>query len=858
MNKRILHAAQCTPVLASALLMFTLSGCGSDGSDGAPGAQGPAGPPGPPGAGAAITALNAQIQSVSINSVPVVTLTVEDQDGNPITGLTASNLRYTFAKLLPPGARTSQWQNYILSAAIPDPGDPGAGAGGTPALPNGAVQGSRRNCATVTLINAAIGQYTCTFDAQDDVVANNGTSCPQALIDSGAGCKDADGNDLDLTYNANLTHRVSFEVRGSANGLDLPATNFSYTFIPATGQPPADPNDPNFNREIVKTELCNVCHDALALHGGGRVRTKHCVTCHNPGTTDPNSGRSVDFKKMIHKIHYGSELPSVNLGPDQMPDTGDEIPYIIWGYGSNPHDFSDIEFPADVRGANVATGSGLACSKCHDATQADLPQAINTLQRPSREACGACHDDISFLTGPDPDPNRTVKHPVEQLDDTGCTTCHKAGTFDPFPGSVEQAHNIWDREYAQECYQYEILDVTPQPAQGQTVTIKFRVNNPNPGKELGPDASAGRVDATCANTPVNGNTNMAHYDITTDPPFTTGGGVSRLSIDVGWDTTDINNDSSGNTTGPAKPIEINALDPLNITADNFAADGSFEVQAAIPGTATGTGRVAVEGHPAEIDPEDGVTRSIRAPVKAAILDFLIDPTPGAMIMARREPIDIIEKCDRCHQMLSLHGSNRSDEGGLCVLCHNPNNTDIAARALHGPPPYLDGKTEESLDFKRMIHGIHAAAASNFDGTNAHGFRENGMVIYGYGGSEHDFSHIRFPGALDKCETCHVDDSYILSGIWEAPAQNGILGSTIESMNDFDHSNDLKISPTAAVCSACHDSELAKSHMLTNGALFAATQAAISANVEACATCHGPGKIASVELVHQGEFGEDIP
>jgi OmcA/MtrC family decaheme c-type cytochrome len=848
-------------LLAAGIFFLMLSGCGSDGSDGAPGAQGPAGPPGP-GAPGSISALNAQIQSVSINSLPVVTLTMEDQDGNPITGLTASNLRYTIAKLLPPGARTSQWQNYILSAAIPDQCDPGRGPPdvancgaaneSTPALTNGAVQGSRRNCGTLTLINAAIGQYTCTFDARDDIVANNGASCPASLVD---GCKDADGNVLDLSYNANLTHRVSFEVRGSANGVDLPATNFSYDFIPATGQPPADPNDPNFNREIVKTDLCNVCHDALALHGGGRVQTKHCVTCHNPGTTDPNSGRTVDFKRMIHKIHYGSELPSVNLGPDQIPNNGDEIPYIIWGYGGNPHDFSDVEFPADVRGANVATGSGLGCSKCHDPTQADLPQASNALQRPSREACGACHDDISFVTGVDPDPNRVVKHPVPQPDDTGCTTCHALGAQDPFPGSVEQGHNLWNREYAQECYEFEILAVTPQPAQGLTVTIQFRVTNPNPGKQLGPDAPT-RVDAACANTPVQPGHAAAHYDITTDPAFTTGGGVSRLSIDVAWDTTDINNDGSGNTTGPGKPIEINplAISGGGVTANNFVADGSFEVQAAIPVTAAGTGRVAVEGHPAEIDPET-LARSVRVPVKAAFLDFLIEP--GGTITARRQPIDIIAKCDRCHQMLSLHGSNRSDEGGLCVLCHNPNNTDIAARTLNGGP-FLDGKTEESIDFKRMIHGIHAASAMNFDGTQAHGFREQGLVVYGYGGSEHDFSHIRFPGALDKCETCHVGDTWKLEGIWAAPAQNGILGSTIESFNDFDHSNDLKISPTAAVCSACHDSNVAKSHMMTNGALFDATQAVISANVEACAVCHAPGKIASVELVHQGDFGEDIP
>ncbi len=124
---------------------------------------------------------------------------------------------------------------------------------------------------------------------------------------------------------------------------------------------------------------------------------------------------------------------------------------------------------------------------------------------------------------------------------------------------------------------------------------------------------------------------------------------------------------------------------------------------------------------------------------------------------------------------------------------------------------------------------------------------------------HDFSHVRFPGALNKCDTCHVGDTWKLAGIWEAPAQHGILGSTIDSnVGDTNHANHLKISPTAAVCSACHDSELAKAHMLQNGGLFDAPQATIATNVESCALCHGPGKIASVELVHRGDFGEDIP
>jgi cytochrome c553 len=62
-----------------------------------------------------------------------------------------------------------------------------------------------------------------------------------------------------------------------------------------------------------------------------------------------------------------------------------------------------------------------------------------------------------------------------------------------------------------------------------------------------------------------------------------------------------------------------------------------------------------------------------------------------------------------------------------------------------------------------------------------------------------------------------------------------------------------ISPNAAVCSACHASDLAKQHMIQNGGDFVATKAAdstlISSGVETCALCHGPGRIGDVKEVH---------
>ena len=739
---------------AAGLLALAFGGCGGGGSGGA----GSVAVVPPADTAANARALQIKVTGVTINSVPVVNFTVTDQDGAPVSGLAATDLRFNIAKLMPgSNGEPSAWQNYINRVR------------------DGAVQGSQERStsgyAFGALSNQGKGSYSYTFAT--DITSAAANPCP-------APCTDADGKPLDVGYQPGLTHRVTIQQGNRA----YPLASGIYDFVPAGG-------DVATRRDIAATAKCNECHNELTVHGT-RVDTRLCVTCHNPGSWvagTPNT--TVDFKVMIHKIHKGASLPSVVAG----------TPYAIGGA-----DFSGAAFPQDVRN----------CTKCHDGT----PGAPNTtLQgdnwklQPSAEACGACHDDVYFGATPDAArPYQTLAHPGGALaGNSTCALCHAAGRYTD-DKDIVVAHSLPARlKAAAAKFRYNILSVAPTAA-GSAPVITFSVTDPTNGDRP--------------------------YDIKADSAFTAGG-ASTLSVKLAWNATDFGNDGSGSNFG--QPVSINVLNNTGVVAGGAA--GTYSVTSPIALPAAGTLRVIMDGHPAG-DVTAAGSFTDRLAVKSVFKDFAIAGAPAA----RRAVVDIA-KCKACHDVLSLHGSNRTDEPGVCVICHNPNATDAGRRpsadgVLSGG---VDGKLEESVDFKRMIHAIHAGESGKG------GFRTKGIVVYGFNSSVNDFSHVVFPGRLNDCTACHTDTSYQLGGVWASPVASGILGSTISTgASPSDSADNLRISPIAAVCSSCHDSTDAQTHMQDAfpGATFAATQAAINAaDSEHCAFCHGPGGAWDVKKVH---------
>ena len=233
-----------------------------------------------------------------------------------------------------------------------------------------------------------------------------------------------------------VTKTTTLAVYATRNLTDIIGKNYydnlEHDFRP-DGQAVTDTWDKTTNA------ACNRCHNTLSAHGGSRQDIKLCVTCHQPQTIDPDTGNTVDFKVMVHKIHRGESLPSVEAGTD----------YVIIGNQQSVHNFSNVVFPQDIRN----------CVRCHtpEATQSNVWYTY-----PSMAACQSCHDDVDFVTG--------ANHVAGPANDSECASCHvpkESGSMTP--GS-------WECNGAGQVDGAAGLNVSvSNAAPGQMPTVVFKI-----------------------------------------------------------------------------------------------------------------------------------------------------------------------------------------------------------------------------------------------------------------------------------------------------------------------------------------------------------------------------------------------
>lgn len=290
-----------------------------------------------------------------------------------------------------------------------------------------------------------------------------------------------------MTYLAPLNDTASFgEIDGELTGQPLLAGTYTVAIearkdYEIDGETHRDPGNGTGDfllgsattlapREVVTLANCNQCHGELKAHGENRNGITNCLVCHTAGSEDGNDptagngtpGVSVDFKSLIHKIHAGASLPSVN-GVTTNPDGSRNYdatpqPFIVQGYRSSLHDYSEVVFPvwpsmasgmprdagygaltSSQRSQEDAMLSGpVDCAKCHGDPDGAGPlpapaQGDLAYAQPTVQACISCHDDW-VLEHAYTANGQTM--PI-QRDNASCKDCHRvSGT----PLDVVDAH----------------------------------------------------------------------------------------------------------------------------------------------------------------------------------------------------------------------------------------------------------------------------------------------------------------------------------------------------------------------------------------------------------------------------------
>ena len=754
------------------------------------------------------------------------------------------NITFAIAKLVPGiNGSPSKWVSYMVSA-------PNFDASGNVTTYSPGRPGSENNG---TLEYIGNGQYKYTFKRDIKLVKDQ----VAASIDTASNLKADLG---DLAYDDKAVHRLVIQISGAVRGSTSSATSsataycntsdgvcptgFSstpyefirtpvdlvYDWIPATGRFVKPTDTDVAQREIVNVAACASCHNKFTFHGGnalkgwggGRQESRQCMVCHTDqrkfgraisspdasgnfsGTTYALKGISTDGSQslldmpvMIHKIHMGEELTRTGYNIAGVQPNHVKYPQLITNCAK-----------CHSGEANKPDGTANTVTKLDGTVvQMATPQGNNWYNKPTSQACGACHDGINFNTGLGKTlAGATTGHGAggvggPQADDSKCATCHT-------PGAIKKAHvAITPLSRTNVLF----ADCASFGACSGNNNAAWLAANPNnlPEGAIKPTYDVKSISRNSSRQPVmvfrilqNG----ARKDFNAAPAGKTNAELSDLEM---WD----------GFMGSPSAYFVFAVpqDGINAPAD-FNASVSGYLRSIWNGKASGAGAGTLTGPDAEgyytvtltgvTVPDNAVmltgglgytystpstmpltqTNLLAYPwtdatanglngsadIAAATVAFQPNKTGGLIVVApdvqvvasagattagtgpayagRREIVED-KRCNNCHQELGafnesqFHGGQRND-GSTCSWCHTPN------RASQG----------WSVDSTNFVHAIHGALK-----------REEQYTYYAPSTTD-GFWKIGYPGVLKNCEACHVPGSYDFSNAASKSAA-GLSGGT---------------------------------------------------------------------------------
>lgn len=252
--------------------------------------------------------------------------------------------------------------------------------------------------------NGLATQYT-TYTTREQTSTINGDTAVQSGTDVLGVQEELDPGVFRYTFAApvdaagkeELTHSIGIYATREFGGTRYVA-NEVFSFLPSGA-------DVHTTLDIVSDQACSSCHSKVEAHGGARQGVEMCVLCHTKeNSLDPDTGNSFDFREMVHKIHMGENLPSVQAGE----------PYQIVGFRDAVHDYSEVRYPGVIQ----------YCAGCHQGSQGDRWETNLSVA-----ACASCHDRTYYGEGAAPE--GWTAHTGGPRLESECTVCHADNSISP-------------------------------------------------------------------------------------------------------------------------------------------------------------------------------------------------------------------------------------------------------------------------------------------------------------------------------------------------------------------------------------------------------------------------------------------
>ncbi|GIU10410.1 hypothetical protein TUM4445_17890 [Shewanella sp. MBTL60-112-B2] len=820
MNRYKLTNAVKSAIGISAL-SFALIGCGSDGKDGEDGENG--------NIGVDIqqaTSLKANILHATVTEgVVAVDFELENANGVPVSGLETfdniNTLGFGIAKL-------DALQKRDMHAV------------GQPATPEQfkGVKPTQWTSYINTVKNANLEHIPEGFNhlAGDQIQANIETSCKTECIEvlehgtyrytfSKALSEYEQIEAVNTEFNAELTHRVTLELKPTSTFSAATLVNTHYDFVPALDRA-AEADE---TRNLVDLqESCIRCHSddydsaasKLMLHGSKRIEIENCVVCHTTYSGDPETGATIDFGSMLHRIHDGT--------------------YLMAGYGGSVHDYTGTTFPTDMGN----------CQTCHINEEHSPAQAEN-FQFHRQEACASCHmaefnpvDNAEWLTPPGESKDRGFVgnyfhyYATPELDgvegadvrgvfeNQSCSSCH-ADDSNPQGAAIFHMAKVNETIDVREQYAYELSNGVFDPQAG---TLEFTL-------------TWEREQAPHEDSAINGFwINIQAFDgvefVMGPRPSSGPLGRSESRISMNLAGLESNEYLTATIEGNAITYTISGITSDSIHTQIVELGQGF-IDGKLMVCAQGSERVPAPTTTIDCEHLESDPYNFELAVKGNKASFSVD---GSSI-ANRPIVASEEKCAACHgeqaDFSISHIAKYADRApdNSCGTCHSaePNTAinlaDGSCVACHnstGAPGHKYYDFSQGFDFKVMIHGIHSDNRAKYTSGN---------------GRDKAQGDITYPTDPADCAACHDQGQLTLAGLADTPP-------TL--------SKDGTYSPTVAACASCHaptaeGNNAVISHFESNGGVYQGSDGSYQLGGESCATCHAEGKSFGVDKVHPTNY-----